>query len=214
MASLKTLETMIIAGNQDAVSETEALLAEGQAARVIIDEALLPGMDEVGQRMRNGECFIPEVLLCARTMQACLDLVKPRLAADDSKNVATVVIGTVEGDVHDIGKNLVAMLLEGAGFEVVNLGHSVTTAAFLGAVEQHEPDVVGMSALLTTTIPRMGETLKALETAGLRDKLKVIVGGAPVSQDYADQIGADAYGPNAAVAVDRCRELARELATR
>jgi len=214
MASLETLKAMVIAGDEGATHETEVLLAEGSTARNIIDDALLPGMDVVGERMRSGDCFIPEVLLSARTMQACLDIVKPRLAVGESSSVAKMLIGTVEGDVHDIGKNLVAMLLEGAGFEVVNLGRSVKTVDFLSAVREHRPDILGMSALLTTTIPRMGETLRALEAADLREGLKVIVGGAPVNQAYADEIGADAYGPNAAVAVDRCRELAKQLAPR
>lgn len=212
MARLETLKVMVVAGDEDATRETEALLADGTAAKVIIDEALLPGMDVVGDRMRNGDCFIPEVLLSARTMQACLDIVRPRLEVGESSSVAKIVMGTVEGDVHDIGKNLVAMLLEGAGFEVVNLGRSVSTADFVSAVRDHKPDILGMSALLTTTIPRMSDTLVALEAEGLRDAVKVIVGGAPVSQSYSDEIGADAYGANAAVAVDKCRALAEELA--
>ena len=157
--------------------------------------------------MKTGECFIPEVLLSAETMQACLDLIKPRLAAGDSGTIATVLIGTVEGDMHDIGKNLVAMLLSGAEFNVVNLGKGVTPADFVAAVKEHKPQIVGMSGLLTTTIPKMPATINALQDAGLRDQVKVIVGGAPVSEAYAEQIGADAYGPNASMAVERCKTL-------
>jgi 5-methyltetrahydrofolate--homocysteine methyltransferase len=210
MGGFEDLKAMIVAGDERAVAETRALLAEGRAARDIIDNALLPGMNEVGRLMRAGERFIPEVLLSARTMQACLGVVKPLLTAGESANVATVVIGTVEGDLHDIGKNLVAMLLEGAGFTVIDLGKSITTDAFIVAVEQHDATVLGMSALLTTTLPKMREAIEALEQSGRRKRVRVIVGGAPVSQAYADEIGADAYGSNAADAVDRCRELVQD----
>lgn len=207
MADLETLKQMIIDGDEGATAQTEKLIDDGVAPREILDQALLPGMEVVGQRMKTGECFIPEVLLSAETMQACLDLIKPRLAAGDSGTIATVLIGTVEGDMHDIGKNLVAMLLSGAGFNVVNLGKGVTPADFVAAVQEHKPQIVGMSGLLTTTIPKMPATIKALQDAGLRDQVKVIVGGAPVSEAYAQQIGADAYGPNASMAVERCKTL-------
>ncbi len=208
MADFETLKEMIIAGDGDgAVVQTDGLLAEGKTAREILDNALLPGMDVVGQRMKTGECFVPEVLLSARTMQSCLDLVKPRLGAGESASVATIVLGTVEGDMHDIGKNLVAMLLEGAGFHVVNLGKGVTADEFVEAVKEHEPRILGLSGLLTTTIPKMGVTIKALDAAGLRGDVKVICGGAPVSEAFCNEIGADAYGPNAAIGVERCKEL-------
>jgi 5-methyltetrahydrofolate--homocysteine methyltransferase len=207
MADLETLKQMIIDGDEGATAQTEKLIDDGVAPREILDQALLPGMEVVGQRMKTGECFIPEVLLSAETMQACLDLIKPRLEAGDSGTIATVLIGTVEGDMHDIGKNLVAMLLSGAGFNVVNLGKGVTPADFVAAVKEHKPQIVGMSGLLTTTIPKMPATIKALQEAGLRDQVKVIVGGAPVSEAYAEQIGADAYGPNASMAVERCKTL-------
>ena len=150
-------------------------------------------MDVVGAQMKSGEKFIPEVLLSARTMQACLDLIKPKLG-EGGGALGTVVIGTVEGDMHDIGKNLAAMLLSGAGFEVFNLGKGITPADFVAAVKEHDADILGMSGLLTTTIPKMPETIQALKDAGLRDKVKVIVGGAPVSVEWAAEIGADAYG--------------------
>ena len=185
----------------------QALLAQGTSAREIIDRGLLPGMDVVGQRMKSGECFIPEVLLSARTMQSALDVLKPLLAEGEGAGTGTVVIGTVEGDLHDIGKNLVAMLLQGAGFEVVNLGTGVTPAAFVEAVKQRKPQIIGMSALLTTTVPKMKATIEALAAAGLREQVKVMVGGAPVTQAFASEIGADGYGANAGQAVDAAKAL-------
>jgi 5-methyltetrahydrofolate--homocysteine methyltransferase len=203
------LTQALIAGNGETVNAlTSALLASGTPAREILDEALLPGMDVVGERMRSGECFIPEVLLSARTMQGALDLLKPHLGEGEGAGLGTVVIGTVEGDLHDIGKNLVAMLLQGAGFDVVNLGTGVTTAAFVAAVRQHSPVIVGMSALLTTTLPHMAETIAALKDAGLRDSVKVMIGGAPVTQAFSDELGADGYGANAGMAVERAKALA------
>ena len=204
------LKQAIIAGNADtATALTTALLAGGASAREILDQALLPGMEVVGVRMRDGDCFIPEVLLSARVMQACLDLLRPHMAAGEEAGGGGVVIGTVEGDLHDIGKNLVGMLLSGAGFTVVNLGTGVTAADFVAAVREHAPRIVGMSALLTTTLPHMSETIAALKDAGLRDAVKVMVGGAPVTAAYADEIGADGYGANAGMAVERAKELAR-----
>jgi corrinoid protein of di/trimethylamine methyltransferase len=202
------LKQAVIDGNEAvALAMTQALLAGGAAPRAILDEALLPGMEVVGQRMREGECFIPEVLLSARVMQACLDLLRPRMAAGDEAGMGTVVIGTVEGDLHDIGKNLVGMLLQGAGFTVVNLGTGVSAADFVAAVKEHAPAIVGMSALLTTTLPRMGETIALLKDEGLRESVKVMVGGAPVTAAYAEEIGADGYGANAGMAVERAKEL-------
>jgi 5-methyltetrahydrofolate--homocysteine methyltransferase len=190
-----------------ATAMTSALLAGGASAREILDEALLPGMDVVGQRMRDGECFIPEVLLSARVMQACLDLLRPHMAAGESAGMGTVVLGTVEGDLHDIGKNLVGMLLQGAGFTVVNLGTGVSSAAFVAAVREQGAAIVGMSALLTTTLPHMAETIAALKHEGLREQVKVMVGGAPVTAAFAEEIGADGYGANAGMAVERAKEL-------
>ena len=202
------LEQAIIDGNGDTVNAlTQALLASGASAREILEGALLPGMEVVGERMRSGDCFIPEVLLSARTMQGALDLLKPHLAEGDSMSLGTVVIGTVEGDLHDIGKNLVGMMLAGAGFEVVNLGTGVTPTQFVAAVTEHKATILGMSALLTTTLPKMVATIAALKDAGLRDAVKVMIGGAPVTQAYADEIGADGYGANAAAAVDKAKVL-------
>jgi methylmalonyl-CoA mutase cobalamin-binding domain/chain len=202
------LKTTVIEGNGDLINAlTPALLAQGRSAREILDGGLLPAMEIVGARMKTGECFIPEVLLSARTMQAALDTLKPFLAEGDSGATGAVVIGTVEGDLHDIGKNLVAMMLQGAGFAVFNLGTGVTPQQFVAAVREHRPQLLGMSALLTTTVPKMKATLEALEAAGLRDQVKVMVGGAPVTQAFADEIGADGYGANAGGAVDTAKAL-------
>ncbi len=202
------LKQAIIDGNADvALALTSALIAAGSTPREILDEALLPGMEVVGVRMREGECFIPEVLLSARVMQSCLDLLRPHMAAGEEAGGGVVVLGTVEGDLHDIGKNLVGMLLQGAGFSVVNLGTGVTADAFVAAVREHGASVLGMSALLTTTLPHMAETIAALKEAGLREQVKVMVGGAPVTAAWAEEIGADGYGANAGMAVERAKEL-------
>jgi methylmalonyl-CoA mutase cobalamin-binding domain/chain len=202
------LAELVIAGDGDSAKRlTAELLSDGVAPQEILDAGLLRGMDIVGARMRSGECFIPEVLLSARTMQGSLELLKPRLAEGGTAQAGTVVIGTVEGDLHDIGKNLVAMMLEGAGFAVVNLGTSVTAEQFVSAVKEHRADIVGLSALLTTTLPRMKETLMALEQAGLRESVRVVVGGAPVTAAFAAELGADGYGANAAMAVEKVKEL-------
>jgi 5-methyltetrahydrofolate--homocysteine methyltransferase len=203
-----TLVDAVIAGNGEmARALTEGLVAGGTSAREILDRGLLPGMEEVGRRMKSGDCFIPEVLLSARTMQSCLNVLRPHLAEGESASKGTIVIGTVEGDVHDIGKNLVAMLLEGAGFAVVNLGTGVAPEAFVAAAEREGADIVAMSALLTTTMPRMADTIAALKDAGLRDRLKVLVGGAPVTPQYAAEVGADGSGANAVLAVDQAKRL-------
>jgi len=202
------LKQGIIEGNEATVSAlTQALLASGAGAREILDNGLLPGMDVVGARMRTGECFIPEVLLSARVMQSALDTLGPLLGEAGDSGVGTYVIGTVEGDLHDIGKNLVAMMLRGSGWKVVNLGTGVTPAQFVEAVREHKADVIGMSALLTTTIPKMSATIALLKEAGLRDSVKVMVGGAPVTQAFADEIGADGYGANAGGAVDAAKAI-------
>ena len=198
----------VIEGNEAVVNAmVAALLASGASARQILDNGLLPGMDIVGQRMKTGECFIPEVLLSARVMQGALELLGPHLHEGESSSTGTYVIGTVEGDLHDIGKNLVAMMLMGAGWKVVNMGTGVTVAQFVDAVKEHKPDILGMSALLTTTVPKMKATIEALKEAGLRDSVKVMVGGAPVTQAFADEIGADGYGANAGGAVDGAKAL-------
>jgi 5-methyltetrahydrofolate--homocysteine methyltransferase len=164
-------------------------------------------MDEVGAQFRKGKKFVPEVLLAARTMQGSLDILKPLLVQAGAKMTGKAVIGTVKGDLHDIGKNLVGMMLEGAGFEVVDLGKDVAPEKFVEAVKTQKPDVVGMSALLTTTMRAMGHTVTMLREAGLRDSVKIMVGGAPVTPDFAQQIGADAYASNAPAAADLAKKF-------
>ncbi len=202
------LSEAVLGGNlKDIKRLTQTALDAGLPPQQILDQGLLPGMDEVGQRFKVGEMFIPEVLLSAKTMAAAMEVLKPHLATNQSSGRGTVVIGTVQGDLHNIGKNLVAMMLEGAGFTVVDLGIDVKPQAFVEAAKQHKPQLLGMSALLTTTMPRMGDTVRALREAGIRDQIKIMVGGAPVTEDFVARIGADAYAPNAASAVDKAKEL-------
>jgi len=203
----KMAELVIAGKGEELNGMVKQALDQGKAAKEIVESGLLPGMDVVGKRMKTGEMFIPEVLLSARTMQAALNILKPFLAEGDVISAGTVIIGTVEGDLHDIGKNLVAMLLEGAGFKVINLGTGIKPQAFVDAVKEHKPDIVGMSALLTTTMPKMEETIKALQEAGLRDQVKIMAGGAPVTQDFVEKIGGDGYGANAAAAVEKAKGM-------
>lgn len=200
----------LIAGNLEEVPNLCLQAVEdGMPAQDILDKCLFPGMDVVGQRMKTGEMFIPEVLRSAKAMQAGLEVLKDKLADGGiGSQRGIVVIGTVQGDLHDIGKNLVVMLLEGAGFKVVDLGVDIKPEQFVSAVNEHDATIVGMSALLTTTMPKMNETVQALTEAGLRDNVKIIVGGAPVTQKFVEQIGADGYGADAAGAVDKAKEFA------
>jgi 5-methyltetrahydrofolate--homocysteine methyltransferase len=198
----------LIAGKQDEVLKfTQEALDIKAVPREILDKGLLAGMDVVGKRFKAGDMFIPEVLLCARCMHAAMDILRPFLSEGDAAGVGTLVIGTVEGDLHDIGKNLVSMMLQGAGFKVIDLGTNITAQRFVDAVKEHRPNIVGMSALLTTTMPKMQETIQALKEAGIREQVKIMAGGAPVTQDFVEKIGADAYGANAASAVDKAKEL-------
>jgi 5-methyltetrahydrofolate--homocysteine methyltransferase len=200
----------LIAGNlKDVPSLCLQAVEDGLPAQDILDNALFPGMDVVGQQMKTGEMFIPEVLRSAKAMQAGLEVLRDKLAdGGASAQLGVVVIGTVQGDMHDIGKNLVVMLLEGAGFKVVDLGTDIKPEQFVSAVSEHNATIVGMSALLTTTMPKMNETVQALTEAGLRDKVKIIVGGAPVTPQFVEQIGADGYGADAGGAVDKAKEFA------
>ena len=197
----------LIAGKQDEVKALPGCPGQRGGAKQMLDNGLLAGMDVVGKRFKAGDMFIPEVLLCARCMHGAMDLLQPLLSEADSKGAGKIVIGTVEGDLHDIGKNLVAMMMQGSGFKVIDLGVNLKPQAFVDAVKEHKPDIIGMSALLTTTMPKMEETIKALEEAGLRDQVKIMAGGAPVTQDFVDKIGADAYGANAAAASDKAKAL-------
>jgi len=199
----------LIVGDKDTVGRmTREGLDLGLDPKEIIFKGLIPGMDVVGEKFRRNEYYVPQVLLSARAMYAGLDLLKPLItAAATSEYLGTVVIGTAQGDLHDIGKNLVAMMLEGAGFRVVNLGRDVAPEAFCKAVEEHGANIVGISALMTTTMPAMKRTIDALTKAGLRERVKVMIGGAPVSQAFADEIGADGYARDSSLAVVKAKQL-------
>jgi len=206
---LERLQELVIEGRvEEAAALARQALEAGLEARRIVDGALVPAMAVVGERFERMEYYYPEMMAAALAMQACLEPLRPALAGAAAKPLATVVLGTVKGDLHDIGKNLVKMMLEGAGFETVDLGTDVGPEAFVTAVREHRPRVVGMSALLTTTMVQMKTIIDALTEAGLRDSVKIMVGGAPVTAAYAQQIGADAYAPDAASAVDSARALA------
>lgn len=208
MADLKKLYEAILTGDQKtAVAVTEDGLAENMDPQELINDAMIPAMNEAGQRFECEEFFVPELLLAARAMKGSLKLLRPLLAASGVEPIGRVVIGTVKGDLHDIGKNLVSSLLEGAGFQVVDLGADVAAEKFVAAVESENPDIICMSALLTVTMPSMKTTIDALNTAGVRDKVKVMIGGAPVTPEYASEIGADGYADNASTAVNKAREL-------
>jgi 5-methyltetrahydrofolate--homocysteine methyltransferase len=199
MQDLKPLQTAIIDGDAPtARTITEQALASGMDALELVQQHMVPAMNEVGRRFECSEYFVPELLLSARAMKSALELIRPRLAAGDLPSAGRVVIGTVKGDLHDIGKNLVAAMLEGGGYDVIDLGVNVAPEQFVAAVQEKQPQVVALSALLTTTLPAMKTTIDALEQAGLRDKVKVLIGGAPVTQHYADEIGADGYSETAA----------------
>jgi 5-methyltetrahydrofolate--homocysteine methyltransferase len=205
---LSELSTAIIEGKLDGIVDlTRDALDEGLGAKQILDQGLMPGMDHVGVEFKAGNMFVPEVLRSARAMQASMELIKPLLADSGADMTGKVLLGTVKGDLHDIGKNLVSMMCEGAGFEVKDLGKDIAPEAFVEAVKEFEPDVLGMSALLTTTMRTMEHTIKALEEAGVRDKVKIMIGGAPVTQAFSDQIGADGYASNAASAAELAKKF-------
>lgn len=205
---LSEISAMIIDGNfREMGDKTNAAIAEGIEAKTILNEGLMPGMDHVGIEFKAGNLFVPEVLRSAKSMQEAMNIIRPILAETGSIPAGKILLGTVKGDLHDIGKNLVGMMCEGAGFEVIDIGKNVDPAAFVEAVNEHQPDILGLSALLTTTMLSMERTIKALVEAGVRDSVKVLVGGAPVIQDFADQIGADGYASNAASASDLAKEI-------
>ena len=193
------------------VSEVVSLTQQGLTAQVdpvaMLYKALLPALQEVGRRFETGDFFVPEMLLSARSMQGALNLLRPLLAARGEKTLGKVVMGTVKGDVHDIGKNLCNIMLEGAGFQVIDLGVNTPPEKFVQAVREHQPDIVGFSAFLTTTMPMIKVNIEALKKAGLRDKVKVLVGGAPVTAHYAEICGADAYCPDASATARKAKEL-------
>jgi 5-methyltetrahydrofolate--homocysteine methyltransferase len=205
---LQKIASNLYSGEDEAVAElVQNALDQGLAPTAILHGGLIAGMDEVGRDFKAGELFVPEVLIAARAMHAGMAVLRPLLAESEAPSAGKLVIGTVKGDLHDIGKNLVRMMLEGAGFDTIDLGTDVEPQAFVNAVRQHRPRLVGMSALLTTTMVQMKSTVEALEEAGLRDSVKVMIGGAPVTDAFAKEVGADAYAPDAASAVDVARSL-------
>ena len=183
------------------------LLEEGKAAEVILNEALIPALDEVGELYQKGEYFLPEMLIASRAAQRGIDILRPKLKEKGIKATGKAVLGTVQGDMHDLGKNLVVMTLEGAGFEVIDVGADASPDQFVNAIREHKPQVVGLSALLSTTMPAMKETIDTIKKAGLRANVKIIVGGAPVTQKFADEIGADFYGADAVAGKDFARSV-------
>lgn len=208
MAILEDLAAEVIKGEAGVVKNlTEEALSQNISAEEVLNSGLVAGMNVIGERFKSNEIFIPEVLVAARAMKAGMQIIRPLLAEANVEPLGKVIIGTVGGDLHDIGKNIVAMLLEGAGFEVVDLGADVTKEKFLEFAEKENPDVLGMSALLTTTMVFMKDMVQSLEESGLKDKIKVIVGGAPITQSYADEIRADGYAPDAASAVDLVKSV-------
>jgi 5-methyltetrahydrofolate--homocysteine methyltransferase len=206
--SIETIYEGVLNGNaKQTEAEVNAALAANTPAEDILYKACIPAMEEVGRLFEAGEKFVPEMLISARAMQTAMRLLRPRLTSANVQSLGKVVVGTVAGDLHDIGKNLVAMMLEGSGFEVIDLGTDVTPQKFVDAVKQHAPQVIGMSALLTTTMPSMGATIEALKEAGLREQVKVMIGGAPITQDFADKIGADGFAPDASSASRKAKTL-------
>ena len=205
---LKEMYDSTLMGNAPVVLElTNAGLAMGLSPETILFDALIPSLEEVGARFERGDYFVPEMLVAGRAMAGALDVLRPLMVATGVEPVGTFVMGTVKGDVHDIGKNLVDIMLEGAGFHVIDLGVQVAPERFVEAILEHKPDIVGFSAFLTTTMPMFKANMNALEKAGLRDQVIVMVGGAPVTQEYADAVGADGYASDASMAVKQAKEL-------
>ena len=205
---LKGLYDDTLVGNAPSVKAlVEQGLADDMDPSAMLYDALIPSLEEVGARFERGDYFVPEMLIAARAMQGALDILRPLLAETGAVQVGTFLMGTVKGDVHDIGKNLVDIMLEGAGFKVVDLGVQIAPETFIDAIKEHKPDVVGFSAFLTTTMPMFKANINALEKAGVRDSVIVMVGGAPVTQEYADAVGADGYSADASSAVKKAKQL-------
>jgi 5-methyltetrahydrofolate--homocysteine methyltransferase len=208
MSDLSALKQAVSKGDiKTATAETQRLLDDGTAVATILDDGLISTMDEVGERFAKGQLFVPHMLRSAKTMQECMVILQPLFKDADVVPKGKVVIGTVKGDLHDIGKNLVSMMMEGAGFAISDLGVDVAPDAFVQRVQEVEADLVAMSALLSTTMPSMPETIEALEQAGIRDKVKVMIGGAPVTEAYSKKIKADGYSPDAGSAVAEAKRL-------
>lgn len=208
---LSNISETLISGKGDELKKLiESAVNDGANPGEILNQGLLPGMDAVGQKWKDGDMFMPEVLRSAKAMSNSMDYLRPMLKEGDMGNAGTMVIGTVAGDLHDIGKDLAAMMFEGAGYKVINLGIDQPGESFVNAVKEHQPNILGMSALLTTTMPRMGEVINSLKEAGIRDQVTVIIGGAPVTEEYAGEIGADLYAPNAGSAVEITNEFLQQ----
>ena len=208
MVNLKQIAENLIQGKAEKVKElVQKAVDEGEDVEKILNEALLAGMSVVGDKFKRNEFYVPEVLIAARAMKAGMEVIRPFLVEKNIKGEGTVVLGTVKGDLHDIGKNLVGMMLEGAGFEVVDLGVDIPAEKFIQVAKEKNADIIGLSALLTTTMPAMKDVISHVGSSNLQGKVKVMIGGAPVTQDYADEIGADGYAPDAASAVDKAKEL-------
>jgi 5-methyltetrahydrofolate--homocysteine methyltransferase len=202
------ISTAIMEGDADKTAKlVQKGLDQGLAAKDILDNGMVVGMGEVGVRFKAGDMFVPEVLMSADSMQAGLNVLRPHLVASGVKLIGKILMGTVKGDLHDIGKNLVNMMCEGAGFEIIDIGFNADPDKFIEAIKEHQPDVVGMSAMLTTTMRAMAQTIKAIEEAGLRDQIKIMVGGAPVDAAFAERIGADGYGSNAPAGSDLAKKF-------
>ncbi len=208
MSVLQEISENLIKGQAPKVKElVQEAIDEGTAPGTILSEGLISGMSIIGERFKKNEVYVPEVLIAARAMHAGMDILKPLLADSGVEPVGKIVMGTVKGDLHDIGKNLVCMMLEGAGFEVIDCGIDCTADKFIQSAKDNDAPIIGMSALLTTTMPGMKNTITALEDAGLKAKIRTMIGGAPVTQNYADEIGADGYAADAASAVDVAKNL-------
>ena len=206
--SIESIYQAVLEGDaEEAASQVQAGLEAGIAPSDILNKGCIAAMGEVGRLFEEGEMFVPEMLIAARAMQAGMTILKPHLAEGEITSAGKVIVGTVAGDLHDIGKNLVGMMMEGAGFEIVDLGTDVSAEKFVNALREHKADIIGMSALLTTTMPSMTATIEALTEAGLRDQVKVLVGGAPVTQAFADEIGADGFAPDASSATRVAKAL-------
>jgi 5-methyltetrahydrofolate--homocysteine methyltransferase len=202
------ISTAVLEGDSEkAATLAQRALDSGETPKDVLDNGLVVGMGEVGARFKRGDMFVPEVLMSAEAMQAGLTVLRPHLLASGVKLVGKIVMGTVKGDLHDIGKNLVSMMCEGAGFDIIDIGFNVEPEKFITAIKEHQPDIVGMSAMLTTTMRAMGHTIKAIEEAGLRDQVKIMVGGAPVDAEFARRIGADGYGSNAPGGADLAKQF-------
>ena len=208
MGDFKELSEAVIKGDiQTAVALTQKALDANNKAKEILDQGLIAAMDQVGEKFASGEMFVPQMLRSAKTMQECMKLIKPQFQEGDLTTKGKVVIGTVQGDLHDIGKNLVAMMMEGAGFTITDMGVDISADKFLQKVQEVEPDILAMSALLSTTMPGMRETVEAIKSAGIKEKVKVMIGGAPVTANFASEIKADAYAHDAGSAVIEAKKL-------